>query len=259
MNILKRSIKRIFSAAGLEIRRKPVEEAVRMPVELRGEEKDMVAYVRENNLTLTSYERLWATAMACKHAIERGIDGDFVECGVWRGGNSLLAAAIFKQYKSDKKIYLFDTFAGMTPPAPNDRYAAQEHSVLAQFNERQRDSHNEWCFASLDDVRNNFINAGLLSDNIIFVQGDVVQTLASEENLPKSISVLRLDTDWYESTKKELEVLYPRLNRGGVLLIDDYGYWAGSKQATDEFFEKNQNRPFLQYSDPSGRAAVKFD
>src|SRR5262249_6800965 len=121
------------------------------------------------------------------------------------------------------------------------------------------DTHNEWCYASLDDVRNNFVNVGLLSNNVVFVQGDVTQTLANEENLPKSISVLRLDTDWYESTKKELEVLYPRLNRGGVLLIDDYGYWAGSKQATDEFFAKNQNRPFLQYTDSSGRLAVKFD
>ncbi|HEY6250072.1 MAG TPA: hypothetical protein VI685_08925, partial [Candidatus Angelobacter sp.] len=83
MNIFKRSIKLAFGAAGLEIRRKAGDEAVRMPVELSSDEKEMVTYVRENNLTLTSYERLWATAMACKHVIERCIDGDFVECGVW--------------------------------------------------------------------------------------------------------------------------------------------------------------------------------
>jgi hypothetical protein len=86
------------------------------------------------------------------------------------------------------------------------------------------------------------------------VQGDVRQTL--DVNIPEKISVLCLDTDWYESTKKELCVLYPKLSHQGVLIIDDYGSWSGSKKATDEYFETIQ-RPFLQYTDWTGRMGVK--
>lgn len=115
---------------------------------------------------------------------------------------------------------------------------------------------NVWCFSSIDDVKANFSNASLLSENIIFVQGDVLQTL--EKIAPDKISVLRLDTDWYESTKKEMDILYPRICLDGVLMIDDYGYWKGSKKAVDEYFEKNGSRPFLQYIDDTGRLGIKL-
>jgi len=119
--------------------------------------------------------------------------------------------------------------------------------------------HNDWCFTSLEDVRSNFEKAKLLDDNISFVKDDILKTLQDAAVLPEKISVLRLDTDWYESTKAELEVLYPRLSIGGVLILDDYGHWAGSKKAVDEYFQKNGKRPFFQYTDYSGRVAVKFD
>ena len=108
----------------------------------------------------------------------------------------------------------------------------------------------------MNDVKTSLHNLDLLDSDINFVEGDVCSTL-NKDNLPDLISVLRLDTDWYESTKKELEVLYPRLEIGGVLIIDDYGNWAGSKKATDEYFEINGGRPFLQYIDSTGRSGVK--
>ena len=117
--------------------------------------------------------------------------------------------------------------------------------------------HNEWCYASFADVRQNFEKRGFNS-NIEFVKGDVCKTLDDYfEMLPKNISILRLDTDWYESTKKELETLYPRVSNGGCLIMDDYGHWSGAKKATDEYFDLNGNRPFLSYSDYTGRVAVK--
>jgi O-methyltransferase len=122
---------------------------------------------------------------------------------------------------------------------------------MSTFKELQRDSHNDWCYASLDDVKANFRNAGLLNDNIMFIQGDVAVTL-------EVLAALRLDTDWYESTKKELEFLYPRLSVGGVLLVDDYGHWAGAREAVDEYFKRYNNRPFLIYNDNTGRAGVKI-
>jgi O-methyltransferase len=263
VNILKQSVKCIFNAVGLDVRRKSVERSVRvpdvrMPVELNNEEKEMVSYVKQNRLSMTSDERLWTTVMACKHVINRNIDGDFVECGVWRGGNAMLAASIFKLYKSSKRVYLFDTFSGMTKPTYRDRRISDNGRAMETFIRKQKER-TEWAYASVRDVTNNFIKAGLLSDNVIFVQGDVITTLDIDQNLPTKVSVLRLDTDWNESTKKELDVLYPRLSIGGVLIIDDYGHWAGSKEATDEFFAANNRRPFLQYTDNSGRTGIKFE
>ena len=263
MNIVKKTVKATLSSFGLEITKKENLTKTRFPaefpVEFTEEEKKFFFHIRENNLSMTSNERLYATVMACKHVLERNIEGDFIECGVWRGGNALLAASIFKFYGSDKKVYLFDTFEGMTTPTQDDKAVGTGELAIVQFNKHQGKLHNEWCYASLEDVKNNFDKAGLLSSNILFIKGDVLKTLERDENLPAKISVLRLDTDWYESTKKELEVLYPRLSRGGVLIIDDYGQWAGSKKATDEYFENVGNRPFLQYTDYTGRVGIKFD
>jgi hypothetical protein len=247
-------IRSAFNALGYEIRKNP---KTNMPVELTPEERDIIEHVKSNNLTMVSYERLWTTLMACKYAIEQKIEGDFVECGVWRGGNAMVAAELFKLYGVAKKVWLFDTFKGMTAPTDADVTAASTKSTKEQFAREQRDTHNAWCYASLGDVRSNFEKRGLLSDNVIFVEGDVCQTLTDTARIPTSICVLRLDTDWYESTKKELEVLYPMLSRNGCLIIDDYGYWAGSKKATDEYFAAQGNRPFLQYTDDTGRVAVK--
>lgn len=96
-----------------------------------------------------------------------------------------------------------------------------------------------------------------LSSQVILIEGDVLETLVKTQNIPGKISVLRLDTDWYESTKKELEVLYPKLAVGGVLMIDDYGYWGGAKKAVDEYFA-DIPRPFLQYTDSAGIEETLF-
>lgn len=256
--MLKKIIKNSLKIAGLEIRRtRPIFFDAPMPVELSPTEREIVEYIINERLTMVSKERLYTTVMACKHALERDIEGDFVECGVWRGGNAMAAAEVFKLYKSDKSVWLFDTFLGMTAPTESDVRASDGESAQKQYISKQKETHNEWCFASIDDVRRNFMNRGLTS-NINFIQGDVCKTL-NMRILPNKISVLRLDTDWYESTKIELEVLYPKLSIGGCLIIDDYGHWSGSQKATDEYFEKNKNRPFLQYTDSTGRVGVKFE
>jgi hypothetical protein len=202
---------------------------------------------------MVSRERLFATLMSCKYVLERNIEGDFVECGVWRGGNSIIAAGMFKLYNSHKKVYLYDTFEGMTASTEADVQLATGHTAK----EISESINGKWCYAPLGDVKTNFSNLGLLSENVIFVQGDVLQTL--QQNIPDKISVLRLDTDWYESTKKEMDTLYNKVARGGVLMIDDYGYWGGSKKAVDEYFDKNGNRPFLQYIDNTGRLGIKIE
>jgi predicted O-methyltransferase YrrM len=87
------------------------------------------------------------------------------------------------------------------------------------------------------------------------VEGDVLETLPAQA--PAMLSVLRLDTDWYVSTKHELEQLYPRLLPGGVLIVDDYGYWRGARKATDDYFQTLHARPLLHRIDYTGRICVK--
>lgn len=224
------------------------------PIEFDDKDREIVSHVSRNNLSMTSFERLYATLMACRHVCENRIEGDFVECGVWRGGNTLIAADVFRRIAPGRKAYLFDTFTGMTKPTEFD-VARIGINALEQFFQLQKDNYNEWCYASLEDVQKNFQDRGLLSQ-AVFVQGDVLKTLRDEAQLPERLSVLRLDTDWYESTKLELEVLYPRLTTGGVLIVDDYGYWDGAKKAVDEYFSTHP-KPFLQYIDHTSRIGVK--
>jgi elongation factor P hydroxylase len=92
-------------------------------------------------------------------------------------------------------------------------------------------------------------------DRVHLVQGLVEETLPAQA--PESIALLRLDTDWYKSTLHELEHLYPRLVRGGVLLIDDFGYWQGARQATEEYFARHPPAPLLVAVDQTGRVGVR--
>ncbi len=252
MGTAKDFVQTIFNVGGYELRRLQSAPA-NFPIEFDEAEKEILARVLSEGLTMVSPERLWATAMACKHAIERNIPGDFVECGVWRGGNSIVAASLFKLHKQDRRVFLFDTFEGMTDPSAEDKVICSGEDAADGL-----DAHRESLRASLEHVQRNFADFGLTGDKIVFVKGDVTKTLDERVNLPEKISVLRLDTDWYDSTRKELEVLYPRLSIGGAIILDDYGFWAGSKQAVDEYFTKHGNRPFFQYTDAAGRAGVKY-
>jgi O-methyltransferase len=228
----------------------------RYPVELMPAECEILEYVLENNLTLVSYERLLATLMTCKYVITNDIQGDFVECGVWRGGNSIVAAEMIKLYQSEKKVWMYDTFTGMAQPTDID-VDIYGVSAYNEYNTSKREGYNAMFYASLDDVKNQFRTRDLLGSNVQFIQGDVAETLNSANSLPESISVLRLDTDWYESTKVELEILYPKLSLGGCLIVDDYGHWEGSKRAVDEYFNSYKPKPYLQYTDYTGRLILK--
>src|SRR5262249_25761216 len=109
-----------------------------------------------------------------------------------------------------------------------------------------------WCYSGLDEVASNMRSTGYPDDLVHLVKGKVEETIPGAA--PAQIAVLRLDTDWYESTRHELEHLYPRLAPGGVLIIDDYGYWAGARKAVDEYF---QGSLFLSRIDGTGRIAIK--
>ena len=209
-------------------------------------------------LSMVSIERLWATISATKYIVENDIAGDLVECGVWRGGVAIAIAKTLQNLGSKKKLYLFDTFEGMTQPTSFDRQSSTKKSALKKFRKLQKDHHNEWCYSSLEDVKISFSKYNLMS-NVKFIKGDVNETLKKTKNLPEKISLLRLDTDWYESTKIELEILYPLIEPKGILLIDDYGYWDGARKAVDEYFYSldQRERPMQWVLDNTGRGYIK--
>lgn len=252
---VKRLIRKILLSLGYVISKAP-DRVRHFPVELSKAECKILDDVLDRRLTMVNFEGLLATLMACKYVLENSIEGDFVECGVWRGGNAIVAAEMFRLHGSQKHVWLFDTFLGMTAPTGVD-HDWKGGLAQGEFDLNEREGFNNWCYASIEDVVGNFEDRGLVGNNIHFIKGDVSQTLR-EADLPEKISVLRLDTDWYESTKMECEVLYPRLSVGGCLIVDDYGHWNGSRIAIDEYFSQHLNRPFFHATDYARRIGVKL-
>ena len=206
--------------------------------------------------SMTSPERLLALRDAVRHVCRHGIEGDIVECGVWRGGSMMAAALTLLECGARRQIHLFDTFEGMPPPAAADRdlTGVSAATLLAA---EQRESGDTWAFSPLDQVRANLRSTGYPAELVRFVPGRVEETIP--EAAPERIAVLRLDTDWYESTRHELEHLYPRLAVGGVLIVDDYGHWQGARRAVDEYLAASGARLLLSRIDYTGRMAVKID
>lgn len=206
---------------------------------------------------MVSRERLYAQFQAVQYAVRNGLEGDFVECGVWRGGTSMLTAlTLLSMDASDRRLWLYDTFAGMTEPTAADVSPWDGPIAHRRWKGKQAGAVNKWCYGSLDEVRHNMASTLYPMANVNLVQGDVLQTLT--QTVPDKIAVLRLDTDWYESTRMELEALYPRLVPHGVLLIDDYGAWEGCRKAVDTYLRDNRINILLQRTDYTGRMAIKI-
>jgi O-methyltransferase len=205
--------------------------------------------------TLTSPERIFAVIEATRYITRRRIPGAIVECGVWRGGSMMAAARTLQLLgDTDRELYLFDTFEGMSAPTDHDvDFVGQRADNLLATTERKEDG--IWVCVSLEDVQQAVGTVGYPASKIHYVRGKVEDTIPA--NAPDQIALLRLDTDWYESTRHELEHLYPRLASGGVIIIDDYGHWKGSRQATDEFIAATPDFGLLTRIDYTGRLAIK--
>ncbi len=206
--------------------------------------------------TMTSLDSLYYTYRSVRYVIENNIPGDFVECGVWKGGNTMMVAmALMKLKNTERKIYLYDTFEGMSEPTKKDINYRNEDAEI-EWKDSIKKDHNEWCYSPLEEVKNNLYSTGYPKDKIIFVKGKVEDTIP--ETIPEKISILRLDTDWYESTYHELVHLYPLLSKNGFLIIDDYGYWQGAREAVEQYFKENNVKIFMNRLDMSARAGIKI-
>ena len=252
---MKTMIKSLARMAGYEIARarkagdQYLSLGQRFPHDFTEAEIELI--LRAKPFTMTSPERVVTLIHAIEYIASREIAGDIVECGVWRGGSMMIAAwTLLRLNRGDIPLRLFDTFAGMSQPSAVDGEAANQ-----TWRDGWAKNHNNACFATLEEVRANLYSTGYEPDRISFVQGDVLETIP--QFAPERIALLRLDTDWYESTKHELWHLYPRIVPGGVLLIDDYGHWQGCRKAVDEYFNTQKIQVLLNRIDVTGRIAVK--
>lgn len=205
--------------------------------------------------TMTSVERMYTLYKSIEYIIQQNIPGNLVECGVWKGGSSMLIAHTLLHFGDTSRIiYLYDTFEGMTEPEPSDFLVGQpKQTAIHRWMREQKANYNTWDYASLEEVQKNLYSTGYPSDKLLFVKGKVEDTIPN--TIPDRISLLRLDTDWEQSTKHELQHLFPLLEKNGILIIDDYGHWAGAKKAVDEYMTLHPH--FLSRIDSTGRLCVK--
>jgi len=250
---MKRIIKYILRIFGLKINR--IRKDV-YPIDI---DKNFIEeYKMIEAYTATSIERVYALKSAITYIIKNKIKGDFVECGVWKGGSCMLMAqTLVNEEEKERKIWMYDTFDGMTEPTDDDCEIETNvsGSDLLKNTPKNTDKFNMWAYAPLKMVKKNMKKTMFPEERIHFIEGKVENTLSKVK--PQSIALLRLDTDWYESTKCELEQLYPLLSIGGVLIVDDYGHFSGAKKAVDEYFSKTNVKPLMNRIDYSGRLIIK--
>ena len=220
-------------------------------------EKDFLSiWDKVSNYTMISAERGYSIYKSVEYILENNIPGDFAECGVWKGGSCMITALSLLHFGiNNRKIYMYDTYRGMTEPSENDCISSTGENIFSRWKKsRDKDGNYMWA-SSLDEVKNNMGTCGYSEKKIIYVEGDVRETLLTVK--PELLSYLRLDTDWYDSTKAELEHLYPILEKGGVIIVDDYGHFTGSKKAVDEYFS-GRVKILLNRIDYTGRTGVKI-
>lgn len=217
--------------------------------------REFAKYVRP--YTMTSFERMYALFKSVEYIESAHIDGDIVECGVWRGGSMMMVAlALLALGNTSRRLYLFDTFEGLPKPDEvEDIDIWGNRAIDGWLPKRTSDQSSYWAEASIDEVRENLLSTGYPPEQVILIKGMVEETIPT--NAPKEIALLRLDTDWYISTRHEIQHLFPRLSNNGVLIIDDYGHFKGAKRAIDEYIADNKIPLLLQRIDYSGRLAIK--
>lgn len=240
---------------GIDVVRYPPDAYRALPVDFDAPAQSIIQGVRA--FTMTSPERLFALIEALRYVSRASIPGAVVECGVWRGGSMMAAArTLIECGDQSRALYLFDTFEGMSAPTGRDTAVDGQSADALLKREDRSDPRSAWCRAGLEEVKSALASTRYAGE-IHYIAGKVEQTIPDEA--PAQIALLRLDTDWYESTRHELEHLYPRLATGGVLIIDDYGHWQGAREAVDEYLAARKIRLLLNRIDYTGRIAVKTE
>ncbi|MCC5829638.1 MAG: class I SAM-dependent methyltransferase [Phycisphaeraceae bacterium] len=255
---IKRACRGVFHRLGYDIvERKPAKPAEqrRYPPDFSDEEIETLKKVEP--YSMTGIDRLCIMTRVARYIVDGDIPGDCVECGVWRGGSMMAVAyTLLAMGRGDRDLHLYDTYTGMVEPseADVDHTGKQAKDKYQQL--RRDDGGSEWCIASRGEVEHNLAATGYDMSRVHLIEGRVEDTIP--QSAPERIAILRLDTDWYESTRHELEHLFPRLSPGGVLIVDDYGHWQGQRKAVDEYIQQNKLKLMLCRIDPYARMAIKL-
>jgi len=214
-------------------------------------------YKKVKEYTMTTPERIASLCNAVNYIVKNNIQGDFVECGVWRGGSTMAAIdTLIKSGDTSREIYLYDTFEGMSEPTELDKVFTGTGADELMNTSNKNDPTSVWCYSALEEVQRNVDTLKYPSNQVHYVKGMVEKSIP--QTIPQKIALLRLDTDWYESTAHELKYLYPLLVPGGVIIIDDYGHWEGARKAVDEYINDNKLPLLLNRIDYTGRIGIKY-
>jgi hypothetical protein len=237
LNFLRRIVIKSGILLGLEI----VPKEYLIPFEIGDREKLLVHCLPFTGIGKAG---LIDNLLATDYVQKNSLSGDIVEAGIHMGG-SIGLFALASDSGLSRKFWCYDTFLGMPEPSFKNSKEA-----LDLFAKRSRgDGYSDWCDTSLEKVKENLKVMGAPVDKFRFIVGKVEETLIEDANLPQSIAILRLDTDWYESTRIELQRLFPPVTTRGIVIIDDYGKWDGSRAAVDEYFS-DKAKPFMYPSGP---------
>jgi len=201
-------------------------------------------------------------ANAINYILQNKIEGVIVECGVESGDFEYIWINRLMKNNTVRDIYLYDTFGGLVKPTEYD-YTCKDTKLYQMTKDEVyntwkskiiNEKVNGWCYTPLEKVQHRLNSTGYLH----YVVGDVMETLKDKTTIPEKISILRLDTDWYESSKYELEQMYDNVVTGGVIIFDDYYHWNGQRKATDEFFQsRNINYDFVNIGNNKTSAIIK--
>jgi len=252
---VKQWIRRVVRAAGYDIvRYSPSVGGALGQSGITAADRSILHKIRP--FTMTTLARQMALLDATRYIARRNIPGCFVECGVWRGGSSMAAAlALLDAGERSRTLHLFDTFDGMTAPRDEDK-TLDGVSARTYLDEDRSRAGSVWAVAGYEEVLRNMASTGYPVEQIRLVKGPVEQTVPAECPV-EPIALLRLDTDWYESTKHELTYLFPQVSVGGVVIIDDYGHWDGARKAVDEYFAETGLIYLMHRIDYTGRLLIK--
>jgi O-methyltransferase len=250
------SMIRLLNKAAAKFEYKIVRNVVEPGPDMLADKQFMELYQFCRPFTMTSPERLFSLYQSVKYVIQNQVPGDFVECGVWKGGSSMMIAKVLQSLGvTNRTIWMYDTYEGMTEPTKEDRDYTGEDAVHLLNTAEKSDSNSVWCYSALEEVQLNMQKTGYPAELIKYIKGKVEETIPGA--IPVSIALLRLDTDWYASTYHEMNHLYPLLQVKGVLIIDDFGHWEGAKKAILQYFSENKLFPLINRIDETGRLVLK--
>ena len=219
-------------------------------------ERKIVDICKKLQFSTTTEFHLWHFLSIFKKIYNKKIMGDFIECGVWKGIYLVFFQKLIEHYNlKNSSIYAFDTYEGMPEPSSLDIAMDGKKMHERYENLKLGENTSSWNNTSLNDVEKNYFQNTLSNKNLISIKGMVENALVEKKNIPKKISVLKLDTCLYDGTKIELEVLFPRVHSGGLVIIDNYSNFKGVKRAVQEFFA-NDNDNIIEYHAILGRVVV---